>query len=249
VSAGGVLRTSAGALVILGSLLGAAVATPRGVAPAQAAESAVSAPASPPSASPPARIVGPADPGRWEHGVMAVLLAGLRADGSERSDLPGSSVPLPVSPTASSSDPAGPADAGPMPASSPGSLGALVPARIRRWGNLIEDAARAYALDPNLLAAVMMTESGGDPNATSARGAVGLMQVVGGSYDPAINIGQGASILARDLAHYHGDLVLALAAYNAGVNAVDRFGGIPPYLETQTYIFEVLNRYYLYAPG
>jgi soluble lytic murein transglycosylase-like protein len=120
---------------------------------------------------------------------------------------------------------------------------------VRRWEPLILKYAAAYQLDPNLIAAIMMTESAGNPAAVSQRGAVGLMQVINGSSDPETNIQQGAQILANYLQRFGGDLELGLAAYNAGPNAVSRAGGIPPYLETQTYIFRVLNRYYLYSPG
>jgi soluble lytic murein transglycosylase-like protein len=127
------------------------------------------------------------------------------------------------------------------------SLGPAVPSAVSRWSPIILHYSQASGLDPNLVAAVMVTESNGNPNATSSKGAIGLMQVMGGSYDPDANISQGISILASDLQHFNGDLELALAAYNAGANAVDRYQGIPPYLETENYVFLVLNRYYLYS--
>jgi soluble lytic murein transglycosylase-like protein len=102
-------------------------------------------------------------------------------------------------------------------------------------------------LDPNLVAAVIMTESGGNSQATSKKGAIGLMQIVNGPYDPEENVRDGTRILADRLRRYGGDLELGLAAYNAGAGAVDRFGGIPTYGETETYVFVVLNRYYLYS--
>jgi soluble lytic murein transglycosylase-like protein len=125
-------------------------------------------------------------------------------------------------------------------------LGRAVPAAIRRWEGLIVDAAAARGLDPNLVAALMMTESGGDPRAVSPKGAIGLMQVVGGSVDPAPNVEQGTSILSDNLARY-GRPDLALAAYNAGSGAVDQYGGIPPYRETRDHVFRVLLRYQLYS--
>jgi soluble lytic murein transglycosylase-like protein len=123
----------------------------------------------------------------------------------------------------------------------------MVPESIRQWEPLIDKYALDNELDPNLVAAIMMTESAGNPQATSKKGAVGLMQIVNGSYDPETNVRDGTRILANELKRYGGDLELSLAAYNAGAGAVNRFGGIPPYSETQTYIFEVLNRYYLYS--
>ncbi len=128
-------------------------------------------------------------------------------------------------------------------------LGASVPAQVRRWEALISKYANQNGLDPNLVAAIIMTESGGNPNATSPHGAVGLMQVVGGSYDPETNVAEGTRIFADNLRQFDGNVELALAAYNAGANSVTRYQGIPPYLETQNYVFEVLNRYYLYSPG
>jgi hypothetical protein len=126
-------------------------------------------------------------------------------------------------------------------------LGSSVPDSVRQWEPLIDKYALDNGLDPNLVAAVMMTESAGNPQATSKKGAVGLMQIVNGPYDPETNVRDGTKILANTLKRYGGDLELSLAAYNAGAGAVDRFGGIPPYSETETYIFEVLNRYYLYS--
>lgn len=128
-------------------------------------------------------------------------------------------------------------------------LGPSVPAQVRRWEALISKYANQNGLDPNLVAAIIMTESSGNPNATSPHGAIGLMQVVGGSYDPETNIAQGTKIFADNLRHFDGNVELALAAYNAGANSVARYQGIPPYLETQNYVFEVLNRYYLYSPS
>jgi soluble lytic murein transglycosylase-like protein len=129
----------------------------------------------------------------------------------------------------------------------PGALGTSVPATVRQWESLIVKYAAENDLDPNLVAAVIMTESGGNSQATSKKGAIGLMQIVNGPYDPEENVRDGTRILADRLRRYGGDLELGLAAYNAGVGAVDRSGGIPSYGETETYIFVVLNRYYLYA--
>lgn len=149
-----------------------------------------------------------------------------------------------TTPVASGSDPFGSGQSAPASV-----LGSTVPPQIRQWAPLIEKYAVQDGLDPNLIAAVMRTESNGNPRALSPMGAVGLMQVMNGSNDPETNIRQGAQILAQDIQHFNGDVELALSAYNAGTHAVDRFGGIPPYLETENYVFEVLNRYYLYSPS
>jgi len=102
--------------------------------------------------------------------------------------------------------------------------------------------ARTHDLDPALLAALMQTESGGDPHALSIAGAVGLMQVLHGSFDPEENVESGARILARNLAMF-GRIDLALAAYNAGPGSVREHGGIPPFEETHLHVSRTLAHY------
>jgi soluble lytic murein transglycosylase-like protein len=116
----------------------------------------------------------------------------------------------------------------------------------------IEASASREGVDPALVRAIVAHESGGNPNATSAAGAQGLMQLmpatarslgVTDSYDPAQNIAGGTHLIRTLLDRYDGNLSLALAAYSAGPGAVDRFGGIPPYAETQAYVRDVLGSY------
>ena len=114
---------------------------------------------------------------------------------------------------------------------------------------LVEQAARKNGLDPALLAAVAQTESGFNPRAQSRAGAKGVMQLmdatatrlgVTDAFDPAQSLEGGARFLVGLLKHFNGDVRLALAAYNAGPGAVQKYGGIPPYQETQRYVPKVL---------
>ena len=133
--------------------------------------------------------------------------------------------------------------------------------RSRPWSHIahvlpvVEQAAEDHSLDPALLLAVIHAESGFNPRALSLKGAVGLMQLMpttasrygaGDLRDPRRNIQAGAAHLHYLLGRY-GDLSLALAAYNAGEGAVERYGmRIPPYAETQDYVPRVLSLYRRY---
>ena len=115
--------------------------------------------------------------------------------------------------------------------------------------SLAADAGRAYGVKTDLLMAVIQTESHGDPAAISRAGAQGLMQLmpdtsreygVANPFDPAANVDGGTHYL-RDLLHrYHGNLKLALAAYNAGPGLVDAVHGIPAIPETRSYVERVI---------
>ncbi|MHB1417423.1 MAG: lytic transglycosylase domain-containing protein [Chloroflexota bacterium] len=116
------------------------------------------------------------------------------------------------------------------------------------FDSLIAEAAARVGLDPDLVRAVVQVESGGRSDAVSPAGAKGLMQLMDGtasglgvcnSFDPAENLRGGTAFL-RYLLDKYGDERLALAAYNAGPGAVEKYGGVPPYAETQRYVAAVL---------
>jgi len=110
---------------------------------------------------------------------------------------------------------------------------------------MIEAAAQRYGLDPAVLHGLIQQESGFDPNAQSGAGASGLTQLmpatasslgVANPLDPAESIAGGARYLSGLMSHFAGNTAEALAAYNAGPGAVQQYGGVPPYAETQSYV-------------
>jgi soluble lytic murein transglycosylase-like protein len=125
-----------------------------------------------------------------------------------------------------------------------------------RYAKPIQDAARATRLEPALIHAVISAESGYNPFARSRKGAAGLMQLmpeiakrygVKNRLDPAQNISGGARYLRDLIRMFNNDLQLAVAAYNAGENAVVRAGNrIPPFQETMTYVPRVMSYYKKY---
>jgi soluble lytic murein transglycosylase-like protein len=113
------------------------------------------------------------------------------------------------------------------------------------YGAEITAAAKKYGIDPALLAGLVKQESGFNPSAGSPAGARGLTQLmpataaglgVSNVLDPAQNLDGGAKYLRQQLDAFGGDVTRALAAYNAGPGAVQRYGGVPPYAETQNYV-------------
>ncbi len=115
---------------------------------------------------------------------------------------------------------------------------------------VIHEAAERHQVDERLVAAVAWQESGFNPAAVSPKGARGVMQLMPGTAralgvnaaDPVSNIDGGVDYLSRLLRVFNGDRTLALAAYNAGPEAVARYGGVPPYAETQGYVRSVIGR-------
>ena len=122
---------------------------------------------------------------------------------------------------------------------------------VHSYRDLIRQSARAYRLEEALVKAVIKAESNYNPQSRSNKGAQGLMQLipetarlmkVNDPFNPAENIRGGSNYLRLMLDQFNGNLDLALAAYNAGPNAVQRHGGIPPYTETRQYV-ERVRRY------
>ena len=118
--------------------------------------------------------------------------------------------------------------------------------------DLIDKYSEQAGLDVDFVKAVINQESGFNPNATSKCGAMGLMQLMPGTaqglgvtnaYDPEQNIQGGTKYLKGLMDRFDNNKSLALAAYNAGPNAVKKYGGIPPYQETQNYVKSVLAKY------
>lgn len=118
------------------------------------------------------------------------------------------------------------------------------------YGDLIASAAEAHGVNPILVQALVQVESNYKPHARSPKGAMGLMQImpatareykVRNAYDPKSNIDAGIRKLKSLLEMWQGDVALALAAYNAGAGAVQKYKGIPPYRETQNYVSRILS--------
>jgi soluble lytic murein transglycosylase len=123
------------------------------------------------------------------------------------------------------------------------------------YEELIRLASDRHSVDADLIRAVIKVESDFDSSARSHKGATGLMQLMPETarlhnvvdlYDPSANIEGGVRHLKLLLGKYQGDLALSLAAYNAGMKAVERHGGVPPFTETREYVRRVLSYYQTY---
>ncbi len=119
-------------------------------------------------------------------------------------------------------------------------------------GNIVSNISAKYNVDEKLVNAVIRQESGFNVKAKSKAGAMGLMQLMPATarglgvkdpYNPVQNIEGGVKYLSNLLKKYNGNIVLALAAYNAGSGAVDKYSGVPPYRETQNYVKSILKNY------
>jgi soluble lytic murein transglycosylase-like protein len=136
------------------------------------------------------------------------------------------------------------------PAALPASSPAVSPSADT--ATILATSGAKHNLNIALLASVVHAESGGNPHAVSRTGARGLMQLMPGtaaqlgvadSFDPEGNVNGGSAYLDTLLTRYHDNLPLALAAYNAGPAAVDRYHGVPPFRETQAYVAKVIREF------
>jgi soluble lytic murein transglycosylase-like protein len=144
----------------------------------------------------------------------------------------------------------------PAPAGSQASAApAPAPVPPEQIDALVNTNSTTWQVDPSLVKAIIANESGFNANATSKVGAQGLMQLmpstaqsvgVRDSYDPAQNVAGGTRYLKGLLDRFNGDVRLAVAAYNAGPGAVEKYGDVPPYAETQSYVANVLGSYAKY---
>jgi soluble lytic murein transglycosylase-like protein len=129
---------------------------------------------------------------------------------------------------------------------------ATTPFTPAEMAQLLARAGALHNIDTDLLASVVQAESAGNARAVSSAGARGLMQLmpataallgVRDSFAPDQNISGGTAYLDQLLTRYHDDITLAVAAYNAGPAAVDRYHGIPPYAETRAYVARVVREF------
>ena len=126
---------------------------------------------------------------------------------------------------------------------------------IAEYNDIIRQASKRFEIDPHFIRAIIKAESGFDHKATSSKGAQGLMQLMPGTandmavedpFDPEENIFGGARYFSLLLKRFKNDKILALAAYNAGPEAVESYKGVPPFPETKAFVKRVMDYYETY---
>jgi Transglycosylase SLT domain len=149
-------------------------------------------------------------------------------------------------------DPPAPLVPSPAPTASPKPAVAATPLTAAGMRQMLDHAGAVHNIDADLLASIVHAESDGNAHAVSRAGAQGLMQLmpttasvlgVHNSFAPEENISGGTTYLDQLLTRYHDDIRLAVAAYNAGPAAVDKYHGIPPYAETRAYVARVVREF------
>jgi hypothetical protein len=128
--------------------------------------------------------------------------------------------------------------------------GAVSSVRSQDYSSYVQQAAAKYEIEPDLIHAVIKTESNGNQRAVSRKGAMGLMQLMPSTaydmnvvnpFNPEENIEGGTKYLRQLLEKFNGDLTLALAAYNAGPKTVEKYGNVPPISETKQYVKKIIS--------
>ena len=126
---------------------------------------------------------------------------------------------------------------------------------IKEYGGIIKQASKRFGIDAHFIRAIIKAESGFDHKATSSKGAQGLMQLMPGTandmavqdpFDPEENIFGGTRYFSLLLKRFNNDKILALAAYNAGPEAVESYKGVPPFPETKAFVKRVMDYYETY---
>jgi Rod binding domain-containing protein len=129
---------------------------------------------------------------------------------------------------------------------------------VSKYSDIIDEAAGKYDVEPNLIKAVIAAESGGKADSLSTKNAKGLMQLVDGTakevgvnnvFDPHENIMGGTKYLKNLIDKFSGNIEMALASYNAGPDAVEQYGGVPPFSETQNYVKRVKSYLQMFEAG
>lgn len=174
-------------------------------------------------------------------------------DGSSFVDVPTAEIEhfeaAPDLPMAASGSPL-PASANPVSRTTPFARGASHAPPMLDLNEVVTSASGRYRLDPDLVNSVIKAESGFNSHAVSPKGAQGLMQLMPGTatqlgvpnaFDPQSNVEGGTKYLRELLERYNFDIVKALAAYNAGPQRVEQFGGVPPFYETRAYVARVVK--------